>query len=414
MKKRKRVLAGVAAAAAVWIICGCSNRPQDNPITTVSQSTEDEEPEDTMEETLPGEGVPVYDVELSEEPGSFEFAVWDVKYQLPVSCEAFCESGWIYDGDPNERIGPQSWQEGKVFRAEQGTVEVTVMNPKSEEMPLGECYIAGFYVDAGESSQVYVTLPGGIALQRAVEDDVTAAYGAPKDRYEQEECVFLTYEFGMNQTIELGFSNDTGVLIRLGLRNLKGPEEDEELEHAQSNESAAVEAYQAPEIPGRDLGEYIVSYDGVLYQMPVPVSEMEKNGWKVNEKESDKAVRGLEYGYVTLEKDGKRLFGNVWNPENEAVTIGNCFVTALYGDLDTTKVPITVAGEICLGMPLSDFLAAVHEEYEQTENDEEQTDTYTFYTDEEKQDYTEVTVDRMLELVRGIKVVKHQENERSN
>lgn len=325
MKRRKRVLAGVAAAAAVWLICGCSNQPQDNPITTVSQSTEDEEPEDTMQEMLPGEGIPVYDVELSEDPGSFEFAVWGMKYQLPVSCGEFCESGWTYDGDLDEMVGPQSWQEGKVFRAEQGTAEVTVMNPKSEEMPLGECYVAGFYVDAAaeESGQVYVTLPGEIALQNAVEDDVTAAYGAPKDRYEQEECVFLTYEFGMNQTIELGFSNDTGVLIRLGLRNLKGPEEDEELKHAQSHQTPAVETYQAPELLGSELGEFTVSYDGVLYQMPVPVCEMEKHGWKVNEKESDEAVRGMEYGYVTLEKDGKRLFGNVWNPESGAVTIGN-------------------------------------------------------------------------------------------
>lgn len=415
MKRKKLVLAGLAAAA-VWILCGCQNRQQENPITAVSQSTEDEEPEDTMDEALPGEGIPVYDVELSDDLSSFEFAVWGEKYRIPVSYREFCEKGWTYEGDPDQKIGPKSWLEGQRFETEQGTVETDIMNPDSEEKPVSECYIAGFYVDAEkeEESGVYVSLPGEIELQDSVSEDVIAAYGAPKDRYEQDGGFCLTYEFGMNQTAEFGFDSETDVLTSLGLRNLEDPEGDEELEHAVSGRTPMVEAYEAPEQPGTGLDEFIVSYDGVLYRMPVPVAVLEEHGWKVKEKESDEAVRGLEYGYATLEKDGRRLFGNVWNPSDEAVTVENCFVTALYGDLDTTKVPIMVAGGIRLGMPEEDFLAAVHEEYAKTEDEEKQTTVYTFYADEEQQDYTEITVDRMLGLVRGIKVVKQQENERSD
>lgn len=410
MKKRWIVSAGVTAAAAVCIFCGCSGRRQESPITTVSQSTEDDDPVDTMEETLPGEEIPVYDVELPQELESFAFAVWGTEYQLPVSYEEFAGNGWTYEGDPEEKISARSYLEGEVFSAETGSVTVDLMNPESEEKPVRECWIAGFHVDAETDGgkEVYVDLPCGIVFQSSVQEDVTAAYGAAKDRYEQEDNLYLTYQFGMNQTVQFGFDNETGVLMQLGLQNLQNPDGEEELAHAVSHRTPLVEAYQDPEGPGTDLGQFIVSYDGVLYQMPVPVSVMTEHGWEINRKESDEAVRGLEYGYATLEKDGKRLFGNVWNPSDEAVTVENCFVTSLYGDMDTTKVPVTVAGGITLGMPKEEFLAAVHETYDLKTDEENQTETYTFYADEEQQDYTEITVDTMLDLVRGIKVVKNQ------
>lgn len=413
MKKRKTVLAGIAAAAAVCIFGGCREQRQENPITTVSQSTEDEDPVDTMEdETLPGEGIPSYDVELPEELGSFAFAVWGTEYQLPVSYEEFTGNGWTYDGEEEEIISARSYLENEVFSAEQGSVTVDLMNPDAEDRPVRECWIAGFHVDTekDEGREVYVSLPCGIALQSSVQEDVTAAYGAPKDRYEQEEYLYLTYQFGLNQTVEFGFENETGLLVQIDLRNLKNPEGDEELEHAVSHKTPMVEAYTEPETPGTDLAQAIVSYDGTLYQLPVPVAVMVEHGWEINRRESDEAVKGLEYGYATLEKDGKRLFGTVWNPSEEAVTVENCFVTSLYGDLDTTKVPITAAGDITLGMPKEEFLAAVHETYELETDEENGMETYTFSADDEQENYTSITVDTMLDLVRGIKVVRNQEN----
>ena len=52
-----------------------------------------------------------------------------------------------------------------------------------------------------------------------------------------------------------------------------------------------------------------------------------------------------------------KLYAVVNNYGEEATTVSNCFVTTLYGDLDTTKVAIVIAGGITLGMPEDDFLA---------------------------------------------------------
>ena len=99
------------------------------------------------------------------------------------------------------------------------------------------------------------------------------------------------------------------------------------------------------------------------------------------------------------------MFGNVRNDSEAAVKIKNCFVTTLYGDMDTTKVPITVAGNITLGTPEEEFLAADLGEYKKMEDTEKQTATYTFYAGGSEENYTEITVDMALHLVRSIRVV---------
>ena len=102
-------------------------------------------------------------------------------------------------------------------------------------------------------------------------------------------------------------------------------------------------------------------------------------------KESDEAVKGLQYGYVTLEKNGERLFGNVRNDSEEAVTVENCFITALYGDMDTTRVPIAVHRRYYARYAGGNISCRVSEDYEKTEDTENGTEIYTFYADETKE-----------------------------
>ena len=92
------------AAGVLWMLPGCRDQKQEIPISTVSQSTEDDDPEDTMQEQLPGEGIPVYEVELPDELYDFEYAVWGVSYQLPMTYESFTANGWSYDGDEQEMV----------------------------------------------------------------------------------------------------------------------------------------------------------------------------------------------------------------------------------------------------------------------------------------------------------------------
>ena len=137
--------------------------------------------------------------------------------------------------------------------------------------------------------------------------------------------------------------------------------------------------------------------------------ELLDHDWTVNTKESDTAVLNGKYGYVTLEKGGQKLYCTVHNYGAEATTVRNCFVTSLYGDLDTTKIPISITNGITLGTSESDFLAKAGDaKSEKTEKEDSNLTLYTFYSDDEKLDYTEIGIDNDLKLVRSIKVVHNQ------
>ena len=161
--------------------------------------------------------------------------------------------------------------------------------------------------------------------------------------------------------------------------------------------------YQEPEAFSENPLDFIVQFDGDFYQLPAPVSEFIKNGWKIDEEGSDTSVKAGRHGYVTLEKDGQTLYGVVNNYSKSAVPIKNSFLTNLHGDFDVTKVPIQIYRGITLGMNEESMKEALSDAKYETKEDEEGV-SYYLYADEEKRDYVRIFVDKNLKLVREIEL----------
>lgn len=403
----------VISLITVLALAGCKDKKEEIPIATNSSShLEDEDPTDELKEELPGEDIPDYDVKLPEKLSSFTIAIWGEVYKIPISYEDFTALGWTYKGKETVQLGPESYVENEQFEQEGNKLTVDLMNLDTESQPVSNCYVAGIHVNAAsaEGQGIHINLPGGIVFQKSTEDDVITAYGSPIDRYEEGKSILLTYEYGMNSRVKMSFDEESGVMMGLSIQNFRNPEGEEELKNVSDAVTPEVEAYETPEAEGALLQEFIVRYDGVLYRLPAPVSSFTNNGWEVDQDGSDEAVKPGKYGYATLLNKGQKIYAVVYNYGTEATTIKNCFVTTLYGDLDSTKVQISVAGGITLGMGEDAFLEkAGDQKYEKTEDTDNGYDIYTFYIDDEKLDFTEVTIDRVLHLVRQIKVVHNQD-----
>lgn len=411
MKKYRWVLTAVFAAVLLGT-CGCGKKTENIPITTISQSTDDEDPEDTLAASGDSDEIPEYDVELSKNLNSFQLAIWGDPYEIPESYADFTALGWVYSGDATKEIQPESFSEGETFEKDGNLITVDIANPDTTAKPVEECMIGGIHIDTSTSDgqNIYVNLPNGIVLQQSVMDDVESVYGAPKDRYESDNSVQFTYEYGLYQSITLGFDATTGTLYSLDMQNFSTRAEQEALDDVSDAETPEAAAYTAPETDSSEINDWTVRFDDVLYHLPVPVSQLLDHDWTINTKESDRAVLNGKYGYVTLENGDKKLYCTVHNYGAEPTTVRNCFVTSLYGDLDTTKVPISITNGISLGTSESDFLTKAGDaKYEKTEKEDSSLTLYTFYSGEEKLDYTEVGIDRDLKLVRSIKVVHNQE-----
>lgn len=409
-------LAVMLLLASAMVVAGCSDKKEEIPISTNSSSLlTDEEPEDILsEEELPGEDIPEYEVELPEVLSEFTIAIWGENYTFPMKYEEFIAMGWEYDGDDTETIASESYLNDETFDQEGNKILIDLMNPDTVDKPVSESYVAGIHIDntTPEGQAIYVNLPGAIVMQKSSEEEVTTVYGVPIDRYEEGNDIWLTYEYGMNRSVQLGISEDTDQLMQIDMQNFRNPLGEENLDNVSDAVTPEVEAYQTPLELGITMNQFVVQYAGDYYRLPAPVSAFTDNGWEVNADESDTAVKSAKYGYVTLRKDSQKIYAVVHNYGTEATTIKNCFVTMLYADMDTTKVPVTVAGGITLGMGEEEFLRiAGEQEYEKTENQDKEYDIYTFYMGDHKADYTEISVDRALKLIREIRVVHNQDAE---
>ena len=84
MKKYRWVLTAVFAAFLVGT-SGCGKKTETIPITTISQSTDDDDPEDNLAASGDSNEIPEYDVDLSKNLNSFQLAIWgDTKFRNPT------------------------------------------------------------------------------------------------------------------------------------------------------------------------------------------------------------------------------------------------------------------------------------------------------------------------------------------
>lgn len=391
------------------LLAGCSSKKEEKPLSDNPLPEDDNESlvmdgDDTDTPSAEDE-VPQYDVELPDELSSFSFSFWGEEYTLPMKKADFSALGWAADGLEQMELQPQSYIEDVTFSQADQKISADLVNMTDQVQSADQCLVGGISVDAsGQTADLYMELPGEIILRIATEADVREAYGAPRDRYEEGNTVSCTYTFGVNREAVLEFTDD--ILTKVDLKNYTDPEGDQNLEGVEQGRTPEVDAYQPPEQLSAELNDFTVLYAGNLYRLPAPVASFEDNGWDLNAEESDQAIPAGEFGYATLEKDGQKLYTVIYNYGQQPTVSSNCFVTSVSGDMDTVKVPITIAGDISLGTSLAQFEAfADGKDCEKSEDEKAGTVTYTFYADGSKQDYTEITVDRALGMVRGIKAV---------
>ena len=195
MKKYRWVLTAVFAAFLVGT-SGCGKKTETIPITTISQSTDDDDPEDNLAASGDSDEIPEYDVDLSKNLNSFQLAIWGDTYEIPESYADFTALGWVYSGDDTKEIQPESFSEGESFEKDGNQITVDIANPDTTAKPVAECLIGGIHIDTStaEGQNIYVGLPNGVTLQQSLMEDVESIYGAPKDRYEADTSVQFTYE----------------------------------------------------------------------------------------------------------------------------------------------------------------------------------------------------------------------------
>ncbi len=115
----------------------------------------------------------------------------------------------------------------------------------------------------------------------------------------------MSYSLDYDQEVHLFVYKDSKVLEEISVENLVEPSDlpEQKVSDAIPEE---ISMYEQPSELSNDFFDYTVEYAGDMYKLPAPVSEFEKNGWKIKDEYKDMAVKGDSYGsFIELRKGNK-------------------------------------------------------------------------------------------------------------
>lgn len=297
----------------------------------------------------------------------YQIKIGETVYQFPMSVEDFKKTGLTYSEyeDPTDKIS--SGRKDLVwFSYPDGSkINARLVNFSKSETEYDNCTVVGISVSNDTYNIKFdptkISTAKGITLNLSTTDDIIAAFGRPSDEWisNDKSTIKYTYEEDIYKTIEFHFNGSTKTLTDIDFENVEKP--DNITEKGPSNQiPQLVKDYKQPTALGTDITSGVVELDKVLYKLPLPVSELIKNGWKITEKSQD-TIPGRDYAHISLSKGNIELENiSIRNYEEYETTLENGIIE----EFTTTKLTHTEKNRLILPrninteMGESDFVKA--------------------------------------------------------
>lgn len=302
---------------------------------------------------------------MTDDTADFRIQIDDTVYEFPMTYEDFLESGWTPEEDSYElRPNGYTYVLFEKDGSENSRATVYIYNPDINTQPYENCLVAGIDIDSFYwKDEIPVSIASGITYGVSGAEEIEEAYGEPYDLYEGSSYNKYTYQEDTYQETTLYVDLESGVISELTLRNLITPDDFEYTEVSEEIPSLAA-AYARPEEMSDDPEDFIFLGDGILYQLPLPVSTLIEDGWELDEDDSDSFIAGRSSGRVVLEKGNQELTCYVRNYDKNATYPQYCFAEELAGALKDSALAVgfrelELFGGISLGMTREAFDEAI-------------------------------------------------------
>lgn len=356
--------------------------------------TDEPTPEPTEELDVEPTDKPVVQAptDLSDDIYSFQISIDGTIYQLPMWYEDFVALGWECTEDLTTKLSSNQYYPTAVFTKDGVKFYVGLANLSMNTVTLDKAMVYSIQLQDYylKDSDWEFILPKGITRGISTKDDIVAAYGEPSDEYDATNYYKLTYEYDTYQEVILYVSKETNTLYEIEIENMI------ELEGADNSINPEVPElvnnYVAPEALSESLYDFTIDLEGVLYELPCPLSLFLDNGFTINEKNSEMEVASGDSGWVELKYKNMTYRTLVKNYAEYATIVQNCFVTTIKTSEFDPKFDLTIPGNIKRGDSEDDLLAVIENfNYEKDESGD-----FIYYTvydpDKSKLDAYDITV----------------------
>lgn len=354
------------------------------------EPTEEPEAEPTAEPT--DNPVVQAPTDLSDDIYSFQISIDGTIYQLPMWYEDFVALGWECTEDLTTKLSTNQYFPAAVFTKDGVRFYVGLANLSMNTVTLDKSMVASIKLDDYylKDSDWEFILPNGITRGVSTRDDIIAAYGEPSDEYDGSNYYKMTYKYDSYQEVVLYVSKETNTLYEIEIENMI------ELEGADNSINPEVPElvnnYVAPETLSESLYDFTIDLEGVLYELPCPVSIFLDNGFTINEKDSEMEIASGDSGWVEFKYNNITYRTLVKNYADYATIAQNCFVTTIKTSEFDPKFDLIIPGNIKRGDSEADLLAIIEKfNYEKDESGD-----FIYYTvydpDKSKLDAYDITV----------------------
>ena len=321
-------------------------------------------------------------IELSDSIYDGTIEIDGFVYQLPCKVSDFLYNGWKidsrysygynysddYDCINNEYIGGYSGSylylykgdledDGYNLAYDAVTISITFVNLSNTKEKISDCYVNR--VDIDKESAPDFKLPENVDFNSSY-NDVVAVYGEPGYGDSDYFSYYYGDDFFWCDRLRTAKSGDKYVYFCMDYMNgycnyecLIIPD------NFKFSVSTAVPEYLSKYKAPTELGYYLDSgnlkLDGVLYQLPCPVSVFEDNGWVLENSTDEFSFDGNSYlasgdsESAVLRKGSCAITVDIRNLDEDACVFENGVVTSVEFDENSTGVAFELPGEIKIG-----------------------------------------------------------------
>ena len=359
---------------------GCKNVEKEEEETNTIKVQEDVKDEKTEENSKKEDDNKEDNKIQSDDLYSYEIIINGQHYKLPCKYSEIKEAGWLLTDDETTELKPDSYGlTGAYLGDTNNYMGLSIINFSNDVKQLKDCYVGYISIDFSydKNKDIDILLPQGITIGSTI-DEVEKAYGKPTSDYEGEYYTKYTYEAQIYKNVEFQFDVEDKKLMKIEMRNLVDEPSDVETEsNSTTNDNEILEVdYTAPTELGDDLLSFNVKYEGVLYNVPIPVTELQNNGWVIEKAPVDKIAAKSSQGGFKLRKDNNTLTTRLYNPHDKETSINNCLVTIIITDNYDSKFDLEMPKGITVGSTESDIISA----YGETNLKKEESDNIIYYS----------------------------------
>lgn len=291
--------------------------------------------------------------ELGDGILSFTIKIDGVVYKLPSDYKNLEKNGWELDNVKDDaKVAPNQYT-GYVHAINDDKImEISFINyEEGDSLPLEDTQVnavklssENFYYK--DKKMPEFELPGKINQDSTI-DDVIQAYGEPKSKDEYSQNISLAYEKSYYERVTFNFNKESKKITKMEMfyaaakknetndddkkkDNSNNDEKDKKDDKKVSDEvPEEIKNYQEPKEVSDDFTKGQFKLEGKIYDMPVPVSVLEKDGWKAEDLPEKLNSKEETSSRVTLKKDKKAITVTLINYSDKAQKGENTWVASI-------------------------------------------------------------------------------------